>query len=111
MKKNACMRYRFNDKDFIERLSGAGDFPNKDNIVNYLRSGELFGQASVQNKTTGMREGVNIYTDGEWIWDNVLTEYVLLKNFKIGESFLHHMKNNNWKVPELDLDDPTIYDM
>ena len=47
---------------------------------------------------------------GEWIWDDVLTLNVISKNLRIDDSFLQHMKDNNWEVPELDLDDPKTFE-
>lgn len=100
------MGYRLDDK----RLFKGNPHPDKDKIIDYLRSGELYGQTSAQDHVTGEWEGVDIWTDGEWIWDNLLIENVQFSNWKIADSFLQHMKNNNWEVPELDLDDPKTYE-
>jgi len=109
-KKNACMLYRINDKDFIERLSSGAPYPDKDKIVEYLLSGELYGQTSVQDKVAGRGRGTSLWTDGQWVWDDILIEFVNRKNLKIGNCFLQHMKDNNWTVPEIDLTDPKTYE-
>ena len=98
-KKDARMGYRLDDK----RLFKGNPHPDKDKIVNYLRSGELEGQTSFRDPVTGQWEGLNIWTDGEWEWDDLLIESIQFSNWKIDDSFLQHMKDNNWEVPELDI--------
>jgi len=109
-KKNACLHDSFNDTAFIKRLCQEPPHPDKDKIIDYLESGVLFGQTSVHDNMNGESFGTTILTDGTWIWDNLLTEYVENRNLKIEDAFLQHMKNNQWEVPELDMDDPRTYE-
>ena len=53
---------------------------------------------------------MSFWTDGVWEWDDILIKYVLRKNLKIDDSFLLHMKDNNWTVPELNINDPELYE-
>jgi hypothetical protein len=99
-KKNARMGYHIDNK----RLFKGNPHPDKDKIVVYLLSGELEGQTSIRNPVTGQGKGLNIWTDGEWKWDDFLIENVKINNWKIDDSFLQHMKDNYWEVPELYLD-------
>ena len=108
MKKlqNARLLERLYDKSFIEKLMNDESFPDKDNILEYLCSGEWCGQeCSVWNSEFGESEPVSLWTDGEWVWDERLIDYIRDKNFKITDfSFLQHIKDNNWKVPEIDFE-------
>ena len=110
-KKSACLSDRFNDKGFIKRLSGGTPHPDKDKIIEYLRSGVLWGQTSVYDQTTGQKEDVSILTDKEWLWDNLSIEQFILEDFQFGDSFLQHMKSKNYEFPELDPKDPKIYEL
>ena len=132
-KKDACLLYHTDDRGSIESHCSKEPYPDKDKVLHYLLSGELYGQTKgwrpyatsdinlirlerledgtrVQGNTISEWETISIWTDGEWIWDNILLNYVEFKNFKIDDSFLQHMKNNQWQVPELDLDDPKLYE-
>ena len=110
-KKNACLVYRLDDTDFIKKISAGSPHPDKKRVLDYLHSGEIFGQTSAYDPTTGEPRGDNLWTDGEWVWDDLLTEQVFLRNFKIDDSFLQHMKNNNWEVPEIDFDEIKDYEL
>jgi len=112
-KKNVCISEVANKMsyiDFIKKYSGSDTYPDKDKIVEYLLSGELYGQTSWRNPATGRGEGVNIWSDGAWVWDDVFTECVQHNNLRICDSFLQHMKDNNWIVTEIDLEDPKIFE-
>lgn len=109
-KKNACLSHRFHDKSFIEKQRSKTPHPDKDKIIDYLMSGEVVGESSMFDEEAKKHVGTTIRTDGVWRWDDVLRSEVHLKNFQIGEPFLNHMKENNWEVPELDLDDQRTFD-
>jgi len=96
-KKSACLYHH--NKKWKEWPDNDNPHPDKDKILNYLWSGALYGETSYRNPDTGEWEGVSIQTDGEWEWDDLLMLYVKCKNVKIPDSFLQHMKDNNWEVP------------
>ena len=47
-----------------------------------------------------------LFTDGIWIWDNLLIHFVDCFNFKLADDFVEHMKKNQWNVFNRDYDIP-----
>jgi hypothetical protein len=68
---------------------------NEDQILEYLVSGNLFSSNS-SDKHFGYD---NIFTDGQWFWDDDLISAVKYQHYKISDAFYQHIVNNNWKVP------------
>jgi len=109
-KKRECIYYRRDLKAYIESNSYSESPPNKDKILDYLNSGELYAQSSYYDPDYNQGMGTTLYTDGEWVWDDVLIKYFQRNSIKISEPFLLHMESKNWILPELDIFDPTIYE-
>ena len=90
--------------------------PDADKILDYLYSGALISEAYVVSKRGESwkepDEGFRTihYTDGVWVWDNLLIDFVRYKNFRIDDEFVQHMRENQWQVPEIDMNDPKTYE-
>lgn len=66
----------------------------------------------VINPEKGSAGVPSFLTDGVWVWPGDLAYYVKQYMLKLPESFLSHIKDNNYKVPivedELELDNVKI---
>jgi len=85
-KKNACLYYSdldFHDKGIIKWFSCDYPHPDKDKILTYLCSGEWDGQiCSAWNPKLREYKSVDLWTDGEWVWDEYLIDHVWEKTLK-----------------------------
>ncbi|GHT44759.1 hypothetical protein FACS189454_03010 [Planctomycetales bacterium] len=105
-KKMACLAARYDDKEFLKRNTLDKPEPDADKILEYLEEGEFLYCMSVEvvSDKTGKKCGIglNVYTDGEYIWDSLLVDYMHSHHFKVEDSFVKHMRDNNWHVPDLE---------
>jgi len=70
--------------------------------------GEVPPRYDKNNRNGNNWGGVKLFTDGVWVWDNLLLILVRKFNFQLDDAFVQHMKENQWEVPEFDLADPEI---
>ena len=90
-------------KDGVGKLT-SGDIPK---IVIYLKSGVPLivtpGSANDVLSEDIISVGPpHIMTDGVWMWRNDLAYYVEKYRIELPEAFIAHMKQQHWKIGEVD---------
>lgn len=85
----------------------------KDKYLNYLNAGRMFlGVREVLECALDSTKDVSphniIYTDGKWIWSSGLAYYVDHYNFFLPKEFTQYMKEQQYTVPNLNLEDDDI---
>lgn len=76
-----------------------------ENIVTYLRDGEVFvGNPGVVKDVLDPKFGVigapHILTDGVYAWPAIFAHYVERYRIQPPPEFVRHMSRNGWKVPQ-----------
>ena len=74
-------------------------------VIKYLMSGLVVGMFFVYNddqvdpSRVGPGGNVEWYTDGEWLWPNILAYYVREYDFPIPLAFYEYMIACSWTIP------------
>lgn len=92
----------------IKEIIGQNTLDKEPEIINYLNNGKVFciapgGVCDVLDESKGVIESLEILTDGEWIWPSDLSYYLQNYHIKLDEPFIEHIKKNNWKIPDVDI--------
>ena len=87
----------------IKEIIGQNTLDKESKIINYLNNGKIFCIAPVLDESKGVIGSLEILTDGEWIWPSDLSYYLQNYHIKLDEQFIDHIKKNNWKVPDVDI--------
>lgn len=56
---------------------------------------------NVLSGTGAFIEGLNLLTDGCWLWYSDLAHYVGCYHVELDPAFVEHARSNNWAVPQL----------
>ena len=96
------------NETFIKEIIGQNTLDKEPEIINYLNNGKFLCitpgvVCDVLDESKGVIGSLEILTDGEWIWPSDLSYYLQNYHIKLDEQFIDHIKKNNWKVPDVDI--------
>lgn len=85
----------------------AGD--DEDKIVRYLQLSPTFAASGpmvddVLDPSNKAVASLETATDGQWMWPRDLAYYVEKYHVELPEEFVNHMRQQDWRVPELSKD-------
>jgi hypothetical protein len=90
----------------LQEMGGSLPYPDQVNILSYLKSGKEFitclGLTSDVLNPSSEMIAPHVLTDGVWAWSLDLEYYVRKYYVQLPELFLHHMRENEWQVPDID---------
>lgn len=101
---NNSLLFDWEDSQWIASKISAIPQENETEILSYLKKGNVLASAPAIVEDVFSKQvftGPCLYTDGVWIWDDVIIYYVGKYHYKLEEAFVLHMKKQNWKVPKL----------
>lgn len=98
------LNYGLDDIESINNYITNISAENKDEIVSYLKHGNLMVCSpgvtkDVINEVNGVIGGRGIVTDGVWAWPKELSYYVEEYNIKLPKEFIDYINENRWKIP------------
>ncbi|MFD2565702.1 hypothetical protein [Aquimarina rubra] len=92
------LNYILKEDDFIiSDLLEAGNY-NANEVIDYLKKGGKISSVSSQRECEicGKLAGsINYYTDGNWVWPEWITHYILDHRIKLPDGFIDHVKKDN----------------
>ncbi len=96
------------NETFIKEIIGQNTLDKEPEIINYLNNGKFLCitpgvVCDVLDESKGVIGSLEILTDGEWIWPSDLSNYLQNYHIKLDEQLIDHIKKNNWKVPDVDI--------
>lgn len=91
--------------DSVSKFSGEGYAE----AISYLKSGVPFVVAPglSKDRISGKFEIIGpliLLTDGKYVWPSDLAYYLERYRVELPNDFLCHMRDNNWKIPPVDID-------
>jgi hypothetical protein len=93
----------------LKQSISSSQHPEKQKIINYLRSGICFifspGLVTdVLSESEEIISSLRILSDGTWAWPNCLIYYVDEYNVNLPDEFIDFMKNRNWMINSNEID-------
>ena len=100
------LNYGRNGEGNIKDAVSSRPPPNHEEILGYLRDGNIVAQApglavDVLDPEEPLGESIKLLSDGTWVWPNDLAYFFEKYNVRLPSDFVEHMRQHGWQCQQL----------